>query len=121
MTRDISDVMRDAYLEAVAFTEFGEPGEPPKDAQFSALARAQAYIECRDFLQANEDLINKGNCESAAHDLWLTRNGHGTGFFDRPEKWGVQGSDILTRCAKSMGRRDAYEVDDGLIYFFPGA
>lgn len=114
---DISERMRDAYLEAVAFTDFGDTDQPPSDSEFSALAKAQAYIECRNFLWANKDLLGDNSVESMAHDLWLTRNGHGSGFWDRPEKWGVEGADTLTRCAKSMGTRDTYLGDDGLVYF----
>jgi hypothetical protein len=109
--------MAAAYLEAVAFTDFGDEDQPPADSEFSGLAKAQAYIQCRNLLWANEDLIPDDKAEQAGHDLWLTRNGQGTGFWDRPEVWGAEGADILTRCAKSMGSTDAYAGDDGLVYF----
>lgn len=49
----------------------------------------------------------------AGHDLWLSRNGHGTGFWDR--SLGELG-DRLTEAAHAMGTCDLYVGDDGLIY-----
>jgi hypothetical protein len=110
------DLMAAAYLQAVAFTDFGDIDQPPADAEFSPLAKSQACLQCRDLLWANVDIIGD-KVEQAAHDMWLTRNGHGTGFWDRPEVWGVDGADTLTRCARSMGSVDVSVGDDGLIYF----
>lgn len=51
--------------------------------------------------------------ELAGHDFWLTRNGHGTGFWDRG--LGKLG-DELTAQAKAFGSVDLYIGDDGKIY-----
>ena len=48
------------------------------------------------------------------HDLWLTRNGHGAGYWDRGYDDKV--SDAITDAAKSLGSVDWYVGDDGLIY-----
>lgn len=48
-----------------------------------------------------------------AHDFWLTRNGHGSGFWDGD--YGHIG-DQLTAIAKTFGNVDLYVGDDGLIY-----
>ena len=112
----MNNEMRDAYLEAVAFTEFGDEGQPPKDAEFSDLAKAQAWVVCSNFLRANADLIDDKR-EQAAHDIWLTRNGHGVGFWDRPEIYGEEAAKILTRCAQCLGETSVYVGDDGLVYF----
>lgn len=37
--------------------------------------------------------------EEAGHDFWLTRNGHGSGFWDRE----LTNSDDLTSCAHTFG------------------
>ena len=110
------DRMTRAYLEAVAFTDFDEEGQPPAGAEFSPLAKAQAHNTCARFLHACADLIGE-NAEQAGHDLWLTRNGHGTGFWDRPEIWGEENADTLSRCAKCLGEKSVYLGDDGLVYF----
>lgn len=51
--------------------------------------------------------------DRAGHDFWLTRCGHGAGFWDR----GL--GDIgckLTEAASVYGSVDLYIGDDGLIY-----
>lgn len=50
--------------------------------------------------------------EQIGHDLWLTRNGHGTGFWDRDLPY----KDVLTGKAKSLGESDCYIGDNGKIY-----
>lgn len=51
--------------------------------------------------------------ESAGHDFWLTRNGHGAGFWDRnlPKDVG----DALTKASKKFGEFDL-SVERGKIY-----
>lgn len=51
--------------------------------------------------------------EYAGHDFWLTRNGHGTGFWDR-DYGGFE--DELTELSKRFREFDLYVGDDGLIY-----
>lgn len=46
------------------------------------------------------------------HDFWLTRNGHGTGFWDR----GLPEGKALSDASKTFGSADLYIGDDGLIY-----
>jgi hypothetical protein len=53
-------------------------------------------------------------CASAVgHDLWLTRNGHGTGFWDRG--LGDVG-ERLACAARRMGESDLYVGDDGEVH-----
>ncbi len=52
--------------------------------------------------------------EQAAHDFWLTRNGHGAGFWDGD--WSDESEDKLTKLAESFGEQWPYVGDDGLIY-----
>jgi hypothetical protein len=55
--------------------------------------------------------------EQAGHDFWLSRNGHGTGFFDRSE---ICGDDrvrnALQMAAESVGECNLYVGDDNMIY-----
>jgi hypothetical protein len=51
--------------------------------------------------------------EQLAHDFWLTRNGHGAGFWDRGQ--GETG-DRLTALSKPYGEQCLYVGDDGLVY-----
>lgn len=69
-----------------------------------------------DFVQLCEgegDLLNGIDPGQAGHDLWLSRNGHGAGFWDRG--LGQQGLD-LHKWAKSMGEANLTVGDDGLVY-----
>lgn len=50
----------------------------------------------------------------AGHDFWLTRNGHGAGFWDGG--WPEPMADTLTNAAKSFGGCDLYVGDDGRLY-----
>lgn len=47
------------------------------------------------------------------HDFWLTRNGHGAGFWDGD--WPTWG-DVLSEACKKFGQFDLYVGDDGKIY-----
>ncbi len=52
----------------------------------------------------------------APHDFWLSRNGHGAGFFDRPEYYGEEQSDALQELAKRYGEYDLVVADDAMIH-----
>lgn len=113
--------MTSAYLEAVAFTDFGEDGQPSKDADFSDAANLDAQNDCSQFLEivANHGLLDEyiekgGNSETLGHDFWFTRNHHGVGFWDR----GLGGlGEQLTHHAQKFADLCAYSGDDGLVYF----
>ena len=53
--------------------------------------------------------------ELAGHDFWLTRNGHGTGFWDYG-RWAQPFDKYLDAIATSYGTSDLYVGDDGLLY-----
>ena len=53
--------------------------------------------------------------EQAGHDYWLNRNGHGTGFWDRPEVYGEDHAKALDAASKSAGGKDLY-VAGGKIH-----
>ena len=58
----------------------------------------------------------EGNAlNAAAHDFILTRNGHGTGFWDTG-RWVEPWGDKLTKLSESFGTLSAYIGDDGSIY-----
>lgn len=52
--------------------------------------------------------------ELAGHDLWLTRNGHGAGFWDGD--WSEEVGNKLTEEAKKLGECHLIVGDDGLIW-----
>lgn len=113
MTR--AEQMTRAYLEAIYFTDTGDTDQPESDAELTPLCKAQAFIDCRNFLAAigaggGEPPVNgldDLDPEQLGHDLWLTRNGHGVGYWDRPEIYGEANATLFTRLARAMGEHDA--------------
>lgn len=69
--------------------------------------------EHETLLMAFYEVTDRGD-EDAGHDLWLTRNGHGVGFWDRGAK---DVGDRLTEAAHALGSRSTYINDDGYIEF----
>ena len=69
--------------------------------------------DCRAFQEGHgEDIA--ADLGRAGHDFWLTRNGHGAGFWDGD--WPEEVGERLTEASKAYGEFDLYVGDDGLIY-----
>lgn len=69
--------------------------------------------DCVRFLDLAGPLVT-GREGDAGHDFWLTRNGHGCGFWDGG--WPEAEGKFLTKLSKCFGERFLYVGDDGLIY-----
>lgn len=69
--------------------------------------------DCSDFLTHHEELIGS-EASQAGHDFWLTRNGHGCGFWDGD--WPEPAATQLTEASKVYGGVDLCVGDDGRIY-----
>jgi hypothetical protein len=74
-----------------------------------------ARTDCLAFYESHGHLF-EGKEEQAGHDFWLTRNGHGAGFWDRPEVYGQKAANELTKASKPYGESYLYVGDDGEIY-----
>ena len=78
--------------------------------------------DCRRFQEENAaDLALYDHpqwtaAELGGHDFWLTRNGHGAGFWDRTDCLPKDARDRLTAAAKRYGEVYLYLGDDGVIY-----
>lgn len=118
MPRDSLSEFTDAYIECAGWCD----QEELKDAEFAPETLESMRADCAAFYIANEALIGpdeyKGGGYSsvamAGHDFWLTRNGHGAGFWDGD--WVEPSAAILTDAAHAFGQRDQYLGDDGFIY-----
>lgn len=108
-----TDVMVEAYIEAIYFTDTGDTDQPPADAELSPETRHEAWSACHRLMLACSGDIDLSEFDYAqiGHDLWLTRNGHGSGFWDRPEIYGKENARILTLMAKAMGEHESYFRD----------
>ncbi len=80
-------------------------------------AIAAAVLDCDRFRELAGDLLDESSEIVAAHDFWLTRNGHGAGFWDGD--WPESG-DRLTAICKGFGESHLYVGDDGRIYHYNG-
>lgn len=120
-----------AYIVAALWSSNDDDGEP-LDANYDENDIAPVTLEamrtdCHQFWNDNRRNIAaaayfgeyvKNNhqwsaAELAGHDFWLTRCGHGAGFWDRG--LGEPG-DKLTTAAKTYGNVDLYIGDDGKVY-----
>jgi hypothetical protein len=85
------------------------------DAEWSEEALAETSADVRAFVdECRADTIDAGmDARQCGHDFCLTRNHHGTGFWDRG--LGEAGR-RLTDAADVYGESDAYLGDDGRLY-----
>jgi hypothetical protein len=72
----------------------------------------KAMQECERF-QDQFAALFIADAERNGCDFWLTRNGHGAGFWDRG--YGAIG-ELLTKGAHDYGTTDLYLGDDGRLY-----
>jgi hypothetical protein len=129
------DTFTRAYIECAMWSSIDnsdpEMGGEPLDVNFSSTdlapeSRAAIEVDCADFYKHHESTWGSmwvepyWTDEQAGHDFWLTRNGHGTGFWDRyygEEPIGArQAGKILTDAAKAYGSVNLYVGDDGSIH-----
>ena len=127
----VPDAFFDAYVDAALWSSTYSTEEDPDDYynlddgehELAPETFDAMLSDCADFFAYCEsvglDPIPEYNCpqygdaEKSGHDFWLTRNGHGTGYWDRG--LGPVG-DKLTKAAETFGTSDLYVGDDGLIY-----
>lgn len=106
----------ESYITCSLWSSLDDNGEPLDDnysvSDISKETREQMQLDCERFYSQNYDLI-KDDVIQAGHDFWLTRNGHGAGFWDGD--WPEHG-EYLTDACKAFGECDLYIGDDGLIY-----
>lgn len=117
-----------SYLATALWSSSDENGTPLEvnystddiDSEILEWMRA----ECARFYNENRDDIEcdgapnandgSGIAGMAGHDFWLTRNGHGAGFWDGD--WPEPHASRLTDAAGAMGEVDLYVGDDGRLY-----
>lgn len=109
-----------SYFEAVQWTEELE------SEKVDVSSWRSTYNDCYSFIEkimTNEkykesnfiiDWNNQEMMNQMGHDLWLTRNGHGAGFWDRPEIWG-DCADVFSDIARSMGEKSAW-VENKILF-----
>lgn len=127
-----------SYLDCALWTCNEDDDTPYNESHgiddFARSALMSAITDCLTFIADNRaDLESRcllsmatwqpggaayKTAEQAGHDFWLTRNGHGCGFWSRPEVWGEEQAARLTSASVAFGESDVYDAD-GLLYFSP--
>lgn len=122
------DVFFSAYVECALWSStYGDDGnESPLDDgkhELAEVTKHEMRDDCRAFLAQHGTHISYEACKAsgaggyeaqAGHDFWLTRCGHGAGFWDGD--WQEPNASALTVACKQFGNVDLYVGDDGLIY-----
>ncbi len=116
------DEFTQAYLDCALWAESdqsNEQGGDPLDENYTIEdidphSLKEAISDCKRFQEENWDDLGDNHTQ-AGHDFWLTRNGHGAGFWDgkRPEPAATR----LTKASEKFGNVDIYVGDDGKLYF----
>lgn len=124
MEKILFDEFTRGYVECALWTTDPHPGQGewsphddmvPENMDAGLLSRMMS--DCADFQESEsahgyntigEDLYRAGM------DFWLTRNGHGSGFWDG--RWEEKEGKRLSDVAKAYGGFDIYIGDDGRIY-----
>ena len=80
-------------------------------------------VDCEKFQRENccdiayENCFYRTDCSvesHAGHNFWLTRNGHGAGFWD--DDWEEAAGERMTKSSKAFGEFNLCLGDDGKIY-----
>lgn len=75
----------------------------------------KAYEDIKKFLEYAGDAVNDIDEEQLGHDIWLTRNHHGAGFFDRGYDDEIE--KVLMDSAHKLGEESIFVDDDGKLHF----
>lgn len=104
-----------ALWSSTECSEDGDMGEP-LDADYSVddidnAAFAVMVSDCESFRDCQAELLGDVEPSTAGHNFWLSRNGHGAGFFDSD----AEHADDLQKATKPYGSVDLY-AHEGKIH-----
>jgi len=116
-----------AYVECALWSSTDYDTDEPLDKKYTAdnvdkKTLAAMRTDIVDFVAANANWLDIDNLNTGArvdlhrqigHDFWLTRNGHGAGFWDG--QWWESAGRALTEASKIYGTVDLY-VCKGKVY-----
>lgn len=120
---DIDDVL-DSYYETAFWTEgdndFDNEIQDDNNklnnksiSDISDKSKEQSKNDIIEFIKKAKEIapeeLSTYNEKSLGHNIWLSRNGHGAGFFD-------DNNDQLQQIARDMKSVNMYVGDDGQVY-----
>lgn len=106
------------YLETMLWATTDMDTDQPLDDDYDTDDISKETVrdskkDVASFIKKAKGLLDDMEDTDIGHDFWLTRCGHGAGFWDRD--LGDVG-DKLTKIAESFGEENPYVGDDGKIY-----
>ena len=109
----------DSYLECALWTNEEELKEQDSDTDlninnFEEDSLIKTYLDIKKFLKIVGFAVDNIDETDIGHDLWLTRNGHGAGFFDRGYE--EEREDVLVKAARSLGSVNILINDEGKLF-----
>lgn len=119
--RDV-DSFTKAYIECALWASTLDDGQP-MDSRYNWThladeTLAKMIADCGKFQKENaRDLVNSqsDNAREAGHCFFLSRNGHGSGFFDL-EHFANDTRERLDKAARRFGECNLHVGDDGKIW-----
>lgn len=98
---------RRGYQDAAFFSSTDHDRSEPLDENFglgdlTPETMKEMYEDAVHFYHSHADHIPAGEEETAGHNFWYSRNGHGTGFFDHEDQFGEH-TDALGETADKAG------------------
>lgn len=118
---DVGDFRRFAlaYIEAMFFAPSDDEITAEHELSLGAITQVlcetwAAWCLMRDSINMDAYDGVYDPVEVAGHDLWFTRNGHGSGFWDGD--WREPYATKLTDISETMGESSLYLGDDGFVH-----
>ena len=109
------DEILNSYIETAIWAEESNENDLKGKTinDFNEESVANSKIEIYNFIkkaqQEAPDELSTYDSKALGHNLWLSRNGHGAGFFD-------DNNDKLQNLARSIKPVDIYLGNDGKVY-----
>lgn len=105
-----------SYIDTMLWAEMDDSGRPMDETydytDIAVESRLEIEKDCKNFYAEFSDSWDDD--EGAGGDFYLTRNGHGAGFWDGDYPKDI--GNILTDAAHVYGTQGLYEGDDGKLY-----
>lgn len=111
------------YLTAALWSSTGDNGDPLDNnysiPDIAVASLTSAWAECSRFQRECATNLIHLNDDYNGHNFWLTRNHHGSGFWDEVVESETAELDMLqlTRASEGFGEVDLYVGDDKKLHF----
>lgn len=110
------ETMTEHYIIAALWSSTKDDGSAFDDDHYPSdvdpESRERCKQECKSFIELAGDLLKNWSPEQAGYDFWLSRNGHGSGFFDRDDLADAVTCNALQRLTDRYGSRYCFTWED---------